>query len=300
MRLHGAGSRTIHRHAFLDGLFHCVPLKCIQVSVIYSRGSGPCKCCIASTGSVFTSFLKGPTSAFVNGATSSFSERTTPELRCLLRVIGAKARGRVSVYFRLAGGRYRIIVCSPRGGRIITLFLSAASSMRARLTLSRDRGLFGGVFTGVPTKIRVCSGSKFLMSVGGGSVRVFKIHSGRSIVKIGLFRGPGISTRLTRHVRARSVISFHLGCTFSQARKCCSASGRPGSIVRLCAGIDGICSDGNGFANCTVVGVSGARQVSTVDHVYSFRGFFLLVSSCTGMNCTGLGLLSQGNCTVGR
>lgn len=118
------------------------------------------------------------------------------------------------------------------------------------------------------------------------------------MVKIGFFRGPGIPLRVERQMQGRSLISFELGCSFGGAPSCCRSSGD--GVVRLCAGIDGLFSDRKGFGNCILVGVSGARHVSTVGHVHSFRGFFLLVSSCTGINCTGLGLLDGHNCTVGR
>lgn len=146
--------------------------------------------------------------------------------------------------------------------------------------------------------MRVCSGSNCLISVGGVGLRVFKIMGGSRMVKIGFFRGPGIPRRVHSHIQGRSLISFHLGCSFQHTRKCCLAG--HSSVVRLCAGIAGLCSGRKGFDKCVLVGVSGARHVSTVGHVHSFRGFFLLVSSCTGIECTGLGLVDQGKCTVGR
>lgn len=167
VRLHGAGSRTIHRHSFLHGLFHFVPVKCVHVAVIQSTTKLPYSCQVTSTGSLDSRLVKVPLSSCIKYLTDRLRTSFGTGISCLLSIVRNDIRGRASICFRHARHDSRYVICSPRGSRIITLFLSSARAVHTRETLSHDRGLFGGVFTGVPTKIRVCSGSNCLLSLGG-------------------------------------------------------------------------------------------------------------------------------------
>lgn len=265
---------------------------------MHSTRNGPVSCLIASAGRVYASLVKVPGASCVKGCTDRLRIGCRRGLGCVTSVVSKDNCGRLRMSFPMSNGGDHYVICSPRGSRVITLFISVARARRTRGTLSHDRGLLDVIFTGVPINVRVCSRGNFVVSVGGGSVRVFKIHSGTSILNIGMFSGPGVSRRVERQVHGRRGLSFHVGCAFADVQRCCRS--REGKCVTLCAGIDGFFNGSNGFLKCVFLGVSGARRLSTVGGVRSFRGFFLLVSSCTGMNCTGLGLLSGRKCTVGR
>lgn len=175
-----------------------------------------------------------------------------------------------------------------------------AGVTHAGRTLSRDRGLLQGVCAGVPIKVRLCSGGNCLISLGGVSIRVFNLPSGRSILKLGVFRGPVVGSRVQRGLVDQRPISFRVSCSFGAVRsgKFCPAVG--GNAVSVFAGIYVLCSVCKSLVGCVFVGLSGASGTITCGHVRRFRRFFDLIDHFTGIKCTGFSLLAHRKCTVSR
>lgn len=164
-------------------------------------------------------------------------------------------------------------------------------------TLRGDRHVLRGVCGGVPMNVRLCGGSKLLVSLGGGRLRVFRVTDGRSILKIGLFRGPLLPRRVGRGLEGGRSTSFAFYCRFSGVGKCCRSRDSKND-VSLAAGMAALCSRGRRPVGCLIVGMSGARGAVTCGGVRRFGGFFSLMNSCTGINCTRFSTLDQSNCTL--
>lgn len=88
---------------------------------------------------------------------------------------------------------------------------------------SRVRQLRRAVCRGLPMKVRLCSNSKCLVRVGDIKLGVVKIGSGRSVLKVGVFRGPGVPVRVGEHLHTKRGVHFAIGCSFSLTGTRCPA-----------------------------------------------------------------------------
>lgn len=154
------------------------------------------------------------------------------------------------------------------------------------------------MFAGVPINLRLCGGRNILLSYGGHGLRVFNINSGGQVVKLGLFRDPGVAQSVRRDLQTNHPNAFRLGCSFSRRHELFRS--RQEKIVSLSVQDLVLCSTRSGLSGCLLIGVSGARHGGTLDGIRSFRGFFSVVSSCSGIKCTGVGLLSRAKFTIHR
>lgn len=194
------------------------------------------------------------------------------------------------MYLREASRGNGIGICN------VTRARSNPSVSSTSRTLRRHGHLLRGVCGCLPMKVRLCGQRKVLVSVGSGRRRVFRLGRGRSLLKVGVFRGPVFPRRVGDGLEGRRGTSFAFQCSFSGVSGCCGARGGA-NAVSLMAGIADLCSSGRGLAGCLLVGTSGARAAITCGGVRRFRDRFRLVSSCTGIKCTGCSLLGRRNCT---
>lgn len=291
LELRKAKDKVIREQAFLNNLFHFMPMGYVRMSVIRDENQQPCDYRITDANEISSTFFGNPLKSYVGTLGSERDSRYLQNLHFLEDVLDSDSYKEKDEYFSKTERYTHWIIYSPEKDEVVGLFLDSTGSVKANRALDRSEKLFKNIFTNIPAGVEIYDKDGYLMDLNNKDMEIFGVANKSDVIGVNFFENPNVPQSIRDCVRNKDLVDFRLNYSFEQTEGYYNTI--RSNVIELYSKVSKLYDNEGNFNGYILISIDNTERIDAMNRIRDFENFFLMISDYAKVGYAKLNLLNR-------
>lgn len=291
IELRKAKDKVIREQAFLNNLFHFMPMGYIRMSIIRDENNNPCDYRVTDANEVSSAFFGHPLESYIGALGSEKHSDYLQKLDFLKEILESDSYKEKDEYFSKTERYTHWIIYSPEKDEVVGLFLDSTGSVKANRALDRSEKLFKNIFANIPAGVEIYDKDGYLMDLNNKDLEIFGVVNKSDVIGINFFENPNVPQSIRDRVRNEDLVDFRLNYSFEQAGGYYETS--RSNVIELYSKVSKLYDNEGNFNGYILISIDNTERIDAMNRIRDFENFFLMISDYAKVGYAKLNLLNR-------
>lgn len=291
IELRKAKDKVIREQAFLNNLFHFMPMGYIRMSIIRDENNEPCDYRITDANEVSSAFFGHPLEAYIGSLASEKHSDYLRKLDFLKEILDSNSYREKDEYFSKTERYTHWIIYSPEKDEIVGLFLDSTGSVQANRALDRSEKLFKNIFANIPAGVEIYDKNGYLMDLNNKDLEIFGVVNKSDVIGVNFFENPNVPQSIRDRVRNEDLVDFRLNYSFEQTDGYYKTN--RSNVIELYSKVSKLYDNEGNFSGYILISIDNTERIDAMNRIRDFENFFLMISDYAKVGYAKLNLLNR-------
>lgn len=291
IELRKAKDKVIREQAFLNNLFHFMPMGYIRMSIIRDENNNPCDYRVTDANEVSSAFFGYPLESYIGALGSEKHSDYLQKLDFLKEILESDSYKEKDEYFSKTERYTHWIIYSPEKDEVVGLFLDSTGSVKANRALDRSEKLFKNIFANIPAGVEIYDKDGYLMDLNNKDLEIFGVVNKSDVIGINFFENPNVPQSIRDRVRNEDLVDFRLNYSFEQAGGYYETS--RSNVIELYSKVSKLYDNEGNFNGYILISIDNTERIDAMNRIRDFENFFLMISDYAKVGYAKLNLLNR-------
>ena len=291
IELRKAKDKVIREQAFLNNLFHFMPMGYIRMSIIRDENNKPCDYRVTDANEVSSTFFGLPLESYIGSLASEKHPDYLQKLNFLEEILDSNSYREKDEYFPRTERYTHWVIYSPGKDEIVGLFLDSTGSVQANRALDRSEKLFQNIFANIPAGVEIYDKDGYLIDLNNKDLEIFGVVNKSDVIGVNFFENPNVPQGIRDRVRNEDLVDFRLNYSFEQAEGYYETN--RSNAIELYSKVSKLYDNEGNFSGYILISIDNTERIDAMNRIRDFENFFLMISDYAKVGYAKLNLLNR-------
>ena len=286
-----AKDKVVREQAFLNNLFHFMPMGYIRMSIVRDENNEPCDYRVTDANEVSSTFFGHPLESYIGSLASEKHPDYLQKIDFLKEILDSNSYREKDEYFPRTERYTHWVIYSPEKDEIVGLFLDSTGSVQANRALDRSEKLFKNIFANIPAGVEIYDKDGYLIDLNNKDLEIFGVVNKSDVIGVNFFENPNVPQNIRDRVRNEDLVDFRLNYSFEQTGGYYETN--RSNVIELYSKVSKLYDNEGNFSGYILISIDNTERIDAMNRIRDFENFFLMISDYAKVGYAKLNLLNR-------